>query len=238
MLEPQNIHKLKSLQGHLAYVHRFISSLTRRCRPFNQLMKKDVPFEWDKACKNAFKIIKENLKKPPMLRAFVPSQPLIIYVATQERSYRSLLAQKHDEKKEKGLVLFKLNTNRCWDKLFTNKKIMSSIVLLNKEAKTLCLFLFSVSNFKSRSYQVHHVKATSIKTIRKMVTFTTRVRNYLHHLKNHKMPSISLFPSSLFYLNRLGAKRRLLWWGSTCSWNFHGECSLMEHLIVNGQILE
>lgn len=113
MLEPQNIHKLKSLQGHLAYVHRFISSLTSRCRPFNQLMKKDVPFEWDKACKNAFKIIKENLKKPPMLRAFVPSQPLIIYVATQERSYGSLLAQKHDEKKEKGLVLFKLNTNRC-----------------------------------------------------------------------------------------------------------------------------
>ena len=48
-----------------------------------------------------------------MLRAFVPSQPLIIYVATQERSYGSLLAQKHDEKKGKGLVLFKLNTNRC-----------------------------------------------------------------------------------------------------------------------------
>lgn len=103
MLEPQNIHKLKSLQGHLAYVHRFISSLTRRCRPFNQLMKKDVPFEWNKACKNAFKIIKENLTKPPMLRAFVPSQPLIIYIATQERSYGSLLAQKHDEKKEKAL---------------------------------------------------------------------------------------------------------------------------------------
>lgn len=238
MLEPQNIHKLKSLQGHLAYVHRFISSLTRRSRPFNQLMKKDVPFEWDKACKNAFKIIKENLTKPPMLRAFVPSQPLIIYVATQERSYGSLLAQKHDEKKGKGLVLFKLNTNRCWDKLFTNKKIMFSIVLLNKEAKTLCLFLFSASNFKSKSYQVHHVKATSIKTIRKMVTFTTRVWNYLHHLESHKMPSISLFPSSLFYLNRLEAKRRLLWWGSTCSWNFHGECSLMEHLIMNGQILE
>lgn len=125
-------------------------------------------------------------------------------------------------KKGKGFVLFKLNINRCWDKLFTNKKIMSSIVLLNKEAKTLCLFLFSASNFKSRSYQVHHVKATSIKTIRKMVTFTTRVQNYLHHLESHKMPSISLFPRSLFYLNRLGAKRRLLWWGRTCSWNFHG----------------
>lgn len=162
MLEPQNIHKLKSLQGHLAYVHRFISSLTRWCRPFNQLMEKDVPFEWDKACKNAFKIIKENLTKPPMLRAFVPSQPLIIYVATQERSYGSLLAQKHDEKKEKALHYLSWTPIGVEISYSPIKKIMSSIVLLNKEAKTLSLFLFSASNFKSRSYQVHHVKATSI----------------------------------------------------------------------------
>lgn len=68
-------------------------------------MKKDVPFEWDKACKNAFKIIKENLTKPLMLRAFVPIQPLILYIATQERSYRSLLAQKHDEKKKRLCII-------------------------------------------------------------------------------------------------------------------------------------
>ena len=50
--------ELKNLQGCLAFIRRFISNLTRRCQPFNRLMKKDVPFVWDKTCHNAFKSIK------------------------------------------------------------------------------------------------------------------------------------------------------------------------------------
>ncbi|KAL0306900.1 UNVERIFIED_CONTAM: hypothetical protein Sradi_6107300 [Sesamum radiatum] len=45
MPEPRNIHKLKSLQGKLAYLWRFISNLVGRCQPFSRLMKKDVPLQ-------------------------------------------------------------------------------------------------------------------------------------------------------------------------------------------------
>ncbi|KAL0456161.1 UNVERIFIED_CONTAM: Retrovirus-related Pol polyprotein from transposon.6 [Sesamum latifolium] len=58
MPEPRNIHELKSLQGKLAYLRRFISNLAGRCQPFSRLMKKEVPFEWDEACDKAFKSIK------------------------------------------------------------------------------------------------------------------------------------------------------------------------------------
>jgi hypothetical protein len=44
MLEPRNIHELKSLQGKLAYIRRFISNLAGRCQPFTHLMKKDTSF--------------------------------------------------------------------------------------------------------------------------------------------------------------------------------------------------
>ncbi|KAM2756828.1 hypothetical protein PS2_018638 [Malus domestica] len=44
MLEPRNLHKLKSLQGQLAFIRRFISNLVGRCQPFSRLMKKDAPF--------------------------------------------------------------------------------------------------------------------------------------------------------------------------------------------------
>ncbi|KAK4383797.1 hypothetical protein Sango_2742600 [Sesamum angolense] len=86
MPEPQNIHKLKSLQGKLAYLWRFISNLASRSQPFNRLMKKDVPFQWDEACDKAFESIKSYLMKPPVLVAPVPRRPLILYVAAQERS--------------------------------------------------------------------------------------------------------------------------------------------------------
>ncbi|KAL0359477.1 UNVERIFIED_CONTAM: Transposon Tf2-12 polyprotein [Sesamum angustifolium] len=71
MPEPRNIHELKSLQGKLAYLRRFISNLAGRCQPFSRLMKKDVLFQWDEACDKAFKSIKSYLMKPPVwLRLF------------------------------------------------------------------------------------------------------------------------------------------------------------------------
>ncbi|XP_058211597.1 uncharacterized mitochondrial protein AtMg00860-like [Rhododendron vialii] len=92
MPEPRNIHELKSFHGRLAYLRRFISNLAGRCQPFSCLMKKGTPFDWDKACDNAFKSIKSYLTRPLVLTAPKPGRPLILYVATQERSVGALLA--------------------------------------------------------------------------------------------------------------------------------------------------
>ncbi|MGV7988890.1 reverse transcriptase domain-containing protein, partial [Mycobacterium kansasii] len=40
MPPPKTPKELKSLQGKLAYIHRFISNLAGRCQPFSHLMKK------------------------------------------------------------------------------------------------------------------------------------------------------------------------------------------------------
>ncbi|KAM1658314.1 hypothetical protein ACFXTN_042495 [Malus domestica] len=86
MPEPRNLHELKSLQGRLAFIRRFISNLAGRCQPFSRLMKKDVPFVWDEAYHNAFESIKKYLSSPPVLGAPVPGKPLILYIAAQESS--------------------------------------------------------------------------------------------------------------------------------------------------------
>ncbi|KAL0285948.1 UNVERIFIED_CONTAM: hypothetical protein Sangu_2756200 [Sesamum angustifolium] len=103
ILEPQNIHELKSLQGKLAYIRRFILNLVGRCQPFSRLMKKDVLFQWDETCDKAFKSIKSYLMKPLVLVTPIPGRPLILYVPAQERSVGILLAQKIDNGKENAL---------------------------------------------------------------------------------------------------------------------------------------
>ncbi|KAL0289701.1 UNVERIFIED_CONTAM: hypothetical protein Sangu_2606400 [Sesamum angustifolium] len=103
MPELRNIQRLKSLQGRLAYIRRFISNLTSCCQPFSRLMKKGLPFQWDEACDKAFKGIKSYLMKIPVLVALVLGRPLILYAAAQERSVEILLAQKNDEGKENAL---------------------------------------------------------------------------------------------------------------------------------------
>ncbi|KAG9450571.1 hypothetical protein H6P81_010536 [Aristolochia fimbriata] len=103
MPEPKTLSELKSLQGHLAYIWRFISNLARRCQPFSHLMKKDAPFEWDESCRRAFQNIKDYLMKPPVLMAPVPGKPLLLYIAAQEKSLGALLAQNDDQGKERPL---------------------------------------------------------------------------------------------------------------------------------------
>ena len=41
MPEPKNLKELRALQGHLAYIRRFISNLAGCCHPFSHLIKKE-----------------------------------------------------------------------------------------------------------------------------------------------------------------------------------------------------
>ncbi|KAG9454845.1 hypothetical protein H6P81_007749 [Aristolochia fimbriata] len=95
MPEPRNISELKSFQGHLAYIRRFILNLVGRCQPFSRLMKKDTPFEWDESCWNAFNNIKAYLTKPLVLIALNCQQT--------EKSIGALLAQCDEDHKERSL---------------------------------------------------------------------------------------------------------------------------------------
>ncbi|CAL2238577.1 unnamed protein product [Prunus armeniaca] len=65
-------------------------TLGGRCQPFSHLMKKDVPFVWDEACRNAFESIKKYLSSSPLLGALIPGRPLMLYIAAQERSIGAL----------------------------------------------------------------------------------------------------------------------------------------------------
>ncbi|KAG9458214.1 hypothetical protein H6P81_002722 [Aristolochia fimbriata] len=103
MLEPSNVSELKSFQGHLAYIRRFISNLSGRCQPFSRLLKKGTPFEWDDSCRHAFNNIKAYLTKPPVLVAPIVDKPLLLYIAVQEKSMGALLAQCDEDNKERSL---------------------------------------------------------------------------------------------------------------------------------------
>ncbi|KAL0444423.1 UNVERIFIED_CONTAM: Transposon Tf2-12 polyprotein [Sesamum latifolium] len=155
MPEPRNIHELKSLQGKLAYLRRFISNLAGRCQPFSRLMKKDVPFEWDEACDKAFKSIKSYLMKPPVLVAPVHGRHLILYVVAQEHSVGMLLAQKNDEGKENALYYL--------------SRTMTPNELKYSPIEKLCLVLiFAIQKLKHyfQSHSIHLVsKANPLKYV-------------------------------------------------------------------------
>ncbi|KAK4404358.1 Transposon Tf2-12 polyprotein [Sesamum angolense] len=173
MPEPRNIHELKSLQGKLAYLRRFILNLAGRCQPFSRLMKKDVPFQWDEACDKAFKSIKSYLRKPPVLVAPIPGRPLILYIAAQERSVGILLAKKNDEGKENALYYL--------------SRTMTPNELKYSPIEKLCLALiFSIQKLKHyfQSHSIHLVsKANPLKYVMAKLVLSDRLAKWYLQLQ-------------------------------------------------------
>lgn len=54
MPPPKNINQLRSLQGRLQSIRRFISQLADKSHPFNHLLHKNVSFKWDHNCETNF----------------------------------------------------------------------------------------------------------------------------------------------------------------------------------------
>ena len=82
----KTLTELRSLQGRLDYIRRFISNLSGRCQPFCKLTKKGAPFIWDEECQNALNKIKEYLLNLPVLGAPIKGKPLILYIVAMAAS--------------------------------------------------------------------------------------------------------------------------------------------------------
>ncbi|KAM1432434.1 hypothetical protein ACFXTO_014969 [Malus domestica] len=181
MPEPRNLHELKSLQGRLAFIRRFISNLAGRCQPFSRLMKKDVSFVWDKACNNAFESIKKYLSSPPVLGAPVPGKPLILYIAAQESSVGALLAQENEAQKEGALYYL--------------SRTLTGAELNYSPIEKMCLALmFSIQKLRHymHAYTIHLVaKADPVKYVMSKPVLTGRLAKWALLLNQYEIIYVS-----------------------------------------------
>ena len=100
MPPPKTLKEFKGILGRLAYIRRFISNLSGKCRPFSRLMNREVDFVWDKECDEVFKDIKRYLSNPPVLAAPRSNKPFITYTGALDHSLGTMLAQNNDDGKE------------------------------------------------------------------------------------------------------------------------------------------
>ena len=93
MPPPTNLKELRSLQGRMQSIRRFISNLAMRCEPFNHLLRKGVKFEWGPECQQSFERIKKYLLNPPVLKPPELGKPLLLYISVNQVACGGFLAQ-------------------------------------------------------------------------------------------------------------------------------------------------
>ena len=69
---PKSIFEIRSFLGLAGYYRRIIEDFSRLAAPMTRLTQKEVKFDWDDRCKEAFQELKRRLTSTPIL--IVPSR--------------------------------------------------------------------------------------------------------------------------------------------------------------------
>ena len=66
---PTTVKGIRSFLGHAGFYRRFIKDFSKIAKPLCNLLEKDVPFNFNKQCHEAFEILKQKLVSAPIIVA-------------------------------------------------------------------------------------------------------------------------------------------------------------------------
>ncbi|XP_057426098.1 uncharacterized protein LOC130719491 [Lotus japonicus] len=86
MKSPTSVKEVQRLTGRMAALSRFLPMAGDKAAPFFTCLKKNLKFQWNEACEQAFTKLKETLATLPVLSKPTPGVPLILYLAVTDKA--------------------------------------------------------------------------------------------------------------------------------------------------------
>ncbi|UYV80260.1 K02A2.6-like [Cordylochernes scorpioides] len=95
--QPHNRKTLQSFLGAVNVYNKFIPEYARLRAPLNNLLKKDVVWNWNEACQKAFIDLKGNLTQHPILHLYKEGLPCQVYCDASTLGIAGILKQVHPD---------------------------------------------------------------------------------------------------------------------------------------------
>jgi len=94
--KPQNVAELQRFLG-LASFRKFIKDFALKARPLQNLLKKDVEYDFTDDCRKAFQTLKKELTEYPILRLYDPCAETELHTDACCNELGAILLQKQKE---------------------------------------------------------------------------------------------------------------------------------------------
>jgi len=88
-----NLHDVRAFLGFANFYRRFTKGYSQVVTPIVRLTKKDILFEWDKPCEQAFQDLKTASTSAPVLQHFDPDCEIIVEMDTSDYVSAGILSQ-------------------------------------------------------------------------------------------------------------------------------------------------
>ena len=90
---PKTVFKIRSFLGLVGYYRRFIEDFSRLVAPMMRLTRKEVKFEWDDRCEEAFQDLRRRLTTTPILIVPDRGQGYTVYCVALKAGLGCVLMQ-------------------------------------------------------------------------------------------------------------------------------------------------
>ncbi|KAK7393148.1 hypothetical protein VNO78_21626 [Psophocarpus tetragonolobus] len=94
---PSCVREVRYFLGHVGFYRRFIKDFSKKALPLSNLLKKDVDFNFDDRCKEAFDCLKKALTTTPIIQALDWTVPFELMCDASNYALGVVLAQRVDK---------------------------------------------------------------------------------------------------------------------------------------------
>ncbi|KAK9057062.1 hypothetical protein SSX86_024429 [Deinandra increscens subsp. villosa] len=94
---PTSVKAVRSFLGHAGFYRRFIKDFSKIARPLNQLLEKDIQFDFNDECLSAFNFLKEKLVNAPIMVAPDWTLPFELMCDASDYAVGAVLGQRKDK---------------------------------------------------------------------------------------------------------------------------------------------
>jgi hypothetical protein len=91
---PRNVKIVQRFLGMIGFFRKYIHNYAKITEPLTNLTRKDVPFDFNNSCKDAFNYLKQKFQEAPILRQFNPERPIILFTDASDFALGAILSQK------------------------------------------------------------------------------------------------------------------------------------------------
>ena len=95
---PTNIKSLRSFLGHAGFYRRFIKDFSKITKPLTRLLQKDVEYDFDEECLQAFRTLKQSLISAPIMQPPDWNLPFEIMFDASDYAIGAVLGQRKEGK--------------------------------------------------------------------------------------------------------------------------------------------
>ncbi|XP_057746490.1 uncharacterized protein LOC130965746 [Arachis stenosperma] len=155
MTSPKNLKDIQKLTGRLTALSRFLGASAQKAIPFFKLMKKGIPFKWEKECEEAFQHFKKVLTEPPILAKPQTGETLYLYLSITEETIAAALVRENEKKEQKPIYFI--------------SKVLQDTEARYSRLEKLAFALLSASRRLRQYFQAHPITIPTDQTVKQVL---------------------------------------------------------------------